>query len=65
VGFGLPTKYAWYANRHYRGVERAIQFSAYYTELNTKRFNEITGVNPTQRDKILDYIESARRNCET
>lgn len=39
------------------GVERAIQFSAYYTEKNTTRFNEITGVNPTQRQRILDYIE--------
>lgn len=38
-------------------VERAIQFSAYYTEKNTARFNEVTGVNPTQRDKILDYIK--------
>jgi hypothetical protein len=22
-----------------------------------ERFNEITGVNPTQRDRILDYIK--------
>jgi hypothetical protein len=36
--------------------KRAIQFSDHYTQLNTWRFNEITGVNPTQRDKILEYI---------
>jgi DNA polymerase len=38
-------------------VKRAIQFSEYYTQINTARFNEITGVNPTQRDKILEYIK--------
>jgi DNA polymerase len=37
-------------------VERAILFSDYYTKLNIERFNEITAVNPTQRDKVLEYI---------
>jgi DNA polymerase len=38
-------------------VRNATEFAAHYTEVNTARFNEITGVNPTQRDRILDYIK--------
>jgi DNA polymerase len=39
-----------------QSVERAILFSDHYTKINTAQFNAITGVNPTQRDKILDFI---------
>lgn len=37
-------------------VERAILFSDYFTEYNFKRFDEITALRPTQRDKVLEYI---------
>lgn len=37
-------------------VDRAIQFSSYYTAINNKMFDEITGLRPTQRDKVLEYI---------
>jgi DNA polymerase len=40
-----------------QAVKRAMEFADHYTEQNTARFNEITGVNPTQRDRILDYIK--------
>jgi DNA polymerase len=40
-----------------QAVSNAIQFADHYTLVNTTRFNEITGVNPTQRDRILDYIK--------
>lgn len=38
-------------------VRNAKEFSAYYTMVNFKRFDEIMGLRPTQRQKILDYIE--------
>lgn len=37
-------------------VENAIEFSDYYTDVNFKRFDEITNLRPTQRDKVLEYI---------
>lgn len=37
-------------------VERAIQFSDHFTEFNFRRFDEITALRPTQRDKVLEYI---------
>jgi DNA polymerase len=40
-----------------QAVKRATQFTDHYTALNVERFNAITGVNPTQRDRILDYIK--------
>lgn len=39
-----------------KSVERAVQFSNYYTQVNNKTFDEITQLRPTQRDKVLDYI---------
>ncbi len=38
------------------GVSRAIEFSDYYTKLNFKRFDEVTALRPTQRDKVLEYL---------
>jgi DNA polymerase len=38
-------------------VKNATEFADHYTALNVERFNAITGVNPTQRDRILDYIK--------
>jgi DNA polymerase len=37
-------------------VERALQFSNYYTQVNHKIFDDITSLRPTQRDKVLEYI---------
>lgn len=37
-------------------VSRALQFSNYFTQVNNKLFDEITGLRPTQRDKVLEYI---------
>jgi DNA polymerase len=37
-------------------VRRAKMFSDHYTQLNVARFNAITDLNPTQRDKVLAYI---------
>lgn len=39
-----------------KSVERALQFSNYYTQVNHKIFDEITNLRPTQRDKVLEYI---------
>lgn len=39
-----------------KSVHRAIEFSAYYTDIAFKRFDEITSLRPTQRDKVLEYI---------
>lgn len=37
-------------------VNRAVQFSAHFTDMAFKRFDEITALRPTQRDKVLEYI---------
>lgn len=37
-------------------VERAIRFSEHYTAVNYAKFDEITALRPTQRDKVLEYI---------
>ena len=37
-------------------VNRAIRFSDYWTQVNFKKFDEITSLRPTQRDKVLEYI---------
>lgn len=37
-------------------VRNAIKFSEYFTEAAFKRFDEITSLRPTQRDKVLEYI---------
>lgn len=39
-----------------QSVDNAIEFSDYYTAMNFKRFDEITQLRPTQRQKVLDYI---------
>lgn len=37
-------------------VGRAIQFSEYFGDAANKRFKEITDLRPTQRDRVLEYI---------
>lgn len=37
-------------------VERALKFSDHFTATNYRRFDEITALRPTQRDKVLEYI---------
>lgn len=37
-------------------VERAIAFSDHFTAQNFRKFDEITSLRPTQRDKVLEYI---------
>jgi DNA polymerase bacteriophage-type len=37
-------------------VQRALEFSSYYTDIAFKRFDEITSLRPTQRDRVLGYI---------
>ncbi len=38
------------------GVSKAIHFSDHYTQTAVQKFNAITSVNPTQREKVLDYL---------
>lgn len=37
-------------------VEKAIHFSDHYTQHAVGRFNAITSLNPTQRDRVLEYL---------
>lgn len=37
-------------------VDRALDFSDYFTAVNFDRFDQITSLRPTQRDKVLEYI---------
>jgi DNA polymerase len=39
-------------------VAKAIHFSDHYTENAVRRFNAVTRVNPTQRDKVLAYLKT-------
>jgi DNA polymerase len=39
-------------------VFKAIHFSDHYTQSAVQRFNDITGINPTQREKVLEYINA-------
>lgn len=39
-----------------KSVQRAWQFSDYFTAVNNRIFDEITGLRPTQRDRVLEYI---------
>lgn len=39
-----------------QSVERAILFSDHFTAVNFRRFDEITNLRPTQRDRVLEYI---------
>ncbi len=41
-----------------QAVDRAITFSEHFTEVNFKRFDEIMGLRPTQRDKVLEYLNT-------
>jgi len=38
-------------------VKRAMQFSDHYTEVAVRRFEEITSLRPTQRDRVLEYLQ--------
>ena len=40
-----------------RSVGRAIQFSDHYTAQAYTRFEEITALRPTQRDRVLEYLQ--------
>jgi DNA polymerase len=40
-----------------KAVNRAIRFSDHYTDINFKRFDEITSLRPTQRQKVLEYLQ--------
>lgn len=37
-------------------VNRATMFSDYFTMLANKRFEEVTALRPTQRDRVLEYL---------
>ncbi len=37
-------------------VNRAIRFAEHFTDIGFKRFDELTSLRPTQRQKVLDYI---------
>ena len=39
-----------------QSVERAVEFAAHFTDSAFKRFDELTSLRPTQRDKVLEYI---------
>lgn len=38
-------------------VDRAIQYSDYFTYEADKRFEAITALRPTQRDRVLEYLQ--------
>ena len=40
-----------------RSVERAIAYSDHFTAAANKRFEEITALRPTQRDRVLEYLQ--------
>ena len=40
-----------------QAVERAIAFSDHFTAAANKRFEEITSLRPTQRDRVLEYLQ--------
>jgi DNA polymerase len=46
------------------GVQKAVHFSDHYTQNAVLRFNAITGVNPTQREKVLDYINAREETLD-
>ena len=39
-------------------VSRAHHFSEHYNDYANLRFNEATGYNPTQRDRVLEYLNA-------
>ncbi|HKF93530.1 MAG TPA: hypothetical protein VKB96_02805, partial [Gammaproteobacteria bacterium] len=38
-------------------VRNAVLFANYYTAKAVARFNEVTGYNPTQRERVLEYLQ--------
>lgn len=38
-------------------VERAMQYAEYFNEKAFKRFNELIQLRPTQRNKVLEYLQ--------
>lgn len=40
-----------------QSVERAIAYSDYFTATANRRFEEITSLRPTQRDRVLEYLQ--------
>jgi len=40
-----------------QSVERAIQFSDHFTARAINRFEEITALRPTQRERVLEYLQ--------
>jgi DNA polymerase len=40
-----------------QSVERAVRYSDHFTAAANKRFEEITALRPTQRDRVLEYLQ--------
>jgi DNA polymerase len=40
-----------------QSVDRAIAYSEYFTEQANRRFQQITDLRPTQRDRVLEYLQ--------
>lgn len=40
-----------------QAVDRAIMYSDHFTAQANKRFEEITALRPTQRDRVLEYLQ--------
>jgi DNA polymerase len=47
-----------------QSVQRAILFSDHYTAVSNARFDEITALRPTQRDRVLEYINQREEIAE-
>lgn len=45
-------------------VKRAIEFSDWYTAESNSRFEQVTALRPTQRDKVLEYINQREEIAE-
>lgn len=47
-----------------RSVDRAIAFSDHFSDKANKRFEEITSLRPTQRDRVLEYLKQREEIAE-
>lgn len=47
-----------------QSVRRAIQFSDHFTANAIARFEEITALRPTQRDRVLEYLQQREETSE-
>lgn len=48
-----------------QAVERAIAYSDHFTTQAVNRFNEVTGLNPTQRERVLEYINQREEMADS